>query len=446
MTSFDVRASQPLFELPAGDVYVGYGFDVRRNEYESIRSELNKADTRLGDGGGDRDYNLVRDTQGAFVEFQIPVLDSLSLSTALRYDNIGSVSDDILGKDIGKDEADTTYKVSFRWEASESVVVRGSVGTGFRAATMKEIGEPRVSFGVTSAAYGCPLPSSDPRSAGCLPTDIQYLVFNEGNPNLKPERSEQATLGFIYSPTTDVTIKMDYWSVEIEDQITRPQQAAIFANPEQFSDLIILDEDPNTKTPRLAIIQSAVNIGKSEASGIDWQFDLKNDFSFGTLKSTLGGTYMIDSRYTQAGTSDVWRSSLGKYGEDEEVVFRNNVQFINTLTHGDFSHTVLANFKSGWADGATDVQRGTIANPERDEDGGLITDNIQRRVGGQTTVNYQLLYTGIDSMSITAGVKNMFDKVPPMSIADPEGHLVGYEGRYYDQFGRTLFLDLNYRF
>ncbi|TMP27299.1 TonB-dependent receptor [Pseudoalteromonas rubra] len=460
--SWDIRASQPLFELPAGEVYIGYGVDYRINSYENIRSEENKKDTRWLDGGGDRDYKLERETYGAFTEFQVPVLENLTLSAAIRYDMIGGVEDSLYEDENGNvstqkvndNENDTTYKVSVRYTVNDDLVIRGSVGTGFRAATMRQIAEPRVRFGVTGAAYPCPITDpSDPRSAGCRPTDIQYNILRQGNVTLSPETSDQLSVGFVYAPSNEFSFEMDFWQVYINDMVQSPSQPYLFANASKFNDSFILHPDPNNPNRDLIhMVSEPVNIGVSRNAGVDWKVNLLNELSFGTLKTSVQGTYFQKSDYTLAGTDDVWRSSLGRYGADEEIVFRNVINAQSTLTHGDFSHTLRMNYRSGWRDAPVTAQRGTIENPEYvlDSEGNPTTavqsDLVQLKVPSHATFSYKFDYLGFENTVISAGVKNIFDKAPPMSLGDAEGHLVGYEGRYYDQFLRTYYLSVDYSF
>ncbi|RJE75604.1 hypothetical protein BGP78_02465 [Pseudoalteromonas sp. MSK9-3] len=454
--SWDLRASQPVFELPAGDVYVGYGLDYRVNTYKVTESDENKKNNRWGDGGGTRDYDLERSTMGAFVEFQVPLLDDLSLSTAVRYDEIGGVKDNSIGQKANDDESDVTYKVSLRYTLNDDFVIRGSVGTGFRAATLRQIAEPRVRFGVTGAAYPCPIQRPDPRAAGCHLTELQYNLFNEGNAGLVPETSEQTSFGFVYSPSNEFTFEMDYWSVNIENQVSRPSQPYMFANATTiYNDQFILAPDPNDASRQLIHgVRTPVNIGVSRNSGIDWKLSLVNELSFGTLKSSVQGAYMMKSDFTEPGTADVWTSSLGRYGTDEEVIFRNVINAQTTLTHGDFAHTLRLNYRSSYRDAVTSVQAGTIANPatvqEYNADGDLVdvldTRSVQLKVPSHSTVSYKFDYYGIEDVVISAGVKNLFDKAPPLTLGDAEGHLVGYEGRYYDQFLRTYYLSVDYSF
>ena len=72
---------------------------------------------------------------------------------------------------------DITYKVSGLWTLNDIIAFRRSYGTGFKAPSMREIGEPLSDFGVTSGTYACPFPASDPRSRTCKPGENQVNVF-----------------------------------------------------------------------------------------------------------------------------------------------------------------------------------------------------------------------------------------------------------------------------
>ncbi len=463
---WDVRASQPVFELPGGDAYVGYGADYRINQYEYIRSEENIADTRWLDGGGDYDYDLERVSYGAFAELQLPVIDDLLVSAAVRYDFIGGIDnsgyvfdDGSQGsKTVNDDENDTTYKVSFRYTATDDIVLRGSIGTGFRSASMVDYARPLSRNGVTAAPYTCPAFTDDARKKACAntPAPIQYNILRRGNAELLPETSEQSSFGFVYAPSTDFSVEVDYWSVEITNQVSSPTQNYAFANALTLYDESFIDyPDPNDNTRNLIhFVTQSINIGTTKTSGYDWRVDLSNDLSFGTLKSSIQGTYIAENTYTRAGTADDFTSSLGRYGSDQEVVFRNQINAQTSLSHGDFSHTLRMSYKSGYRDSPETVTRGTMANPETetyyDKDGKEQTrfaqETVQLKIPSHATFSYKFDYYGFNNTVITAGVKNIFDKAPPMVLGDAEGHLVGYEGRYYDQFLRTYYLSVDFSF
>ena len=48
---------------------------------------------------------------------------------------------------------------------------------------------------------------------------IFTLNYRLGNPNLRPEESTNATLGVVLTPTDNLTITVDRWSIEKENTI-----------------------------------------------------------------------------------------------------------------------------------------------------------------------------------------------------------------------------------
>ncbi|RZM85254.1 TonB-dependent receptor [Pseudoalteromonas rubra] len=455
MLSFDFRASQPIFELPAGEVYVGYGVDYRKNGYAFTRSQAH-LDRASNAPRSEVDYDLSRAQYGAFTEFQVPVLEDLSANLALRYDSIGKVKNDIPDGNTYSSASDTTYKFSLRYNATDDLVLRGSIGTGFKVGSLRSFARPLSYQGVTGPSFTCPNLGDPTREVFCPVGKTQYETHLKGNPDLKPEESEQVSVGFVYSPTSDTTIQLDYWSVEIEGKEEVPDHTYMFENLGTFNKNFVVhptNSDPDLK--QLAVERQYLNLGKTETSGVDWRFEFNNELSFGQLKTTLQGTHIIESRYTAPGVVPYeWESSLGRYGSDEDVVFKNVANIQNTLIHGDFSHTLRLTYKSGWRDDRVTVYHGTIAEPVMetvyDKDGkegkAFVTEQMQLKIPSYTKVDYKIDYLGFENTVITLGVNNLFEKEPPFSLGAPEGHVVGYEGRYYDQLLRTYYLSVDYSF
>ncbi|WP_125779090.1 TonB-dependent receptor domain-containing protein [Pseudoalteromonas rubra] len=455
MLSFDFRASQPIFELPAGEVYVGYGVDYRENSYANFRTQA-QIDGLSNAPRGDVDYDLSRSQYGAFAEFQVPVLEDLSANLALRYDSIGKVKNDLPDNNVYSSANDTTYKFSLRYNATDNLVLRGSIGTGFKVGSLRSFAQPLAYNGVTGPTFACPNLGDATRQSFCPPGETQYEQHLKGNPNLKPEESEQVSVGFVYSPTSDTTIQLDYWSVEIEGKEEVPAFPYMWDNLSIFNENFVVhptNADPDLK--QLAVERQYLNLGKTETSGIDWKFSFNNELSFGQLKTTIQGTHILESKYTAPGVVPFdWESSLGEYGSDEEVVFRNVANIQNTLIHGDFSHTLRLTYKSSYRDDRVVVNAGTIANPTMEtvyNDKGearqaFVSEHVQLKVPSYVKADYKIDYFGFENTVITLGVNNLFDKEPPFSLGDPEGHVVGYEGRYYDQLLRTYYLSVDYSF
>jgi len=230
----------------------------------------------------------------------------------------------------------------------------------------------------------------------------------------------------------------------MEDQVNRLTQDQIFQNASLYSDLFTTKIDNATGDEVLAIIQAAVNIGEANTSGIDWNFTTTSEFSLGTLRTTIAGTYMIESENLRVGTDNIWDTSLGKVGPNAAVTFRNIVAINNSFTHGDFVHNLNIRAKSGYQDAkAWDSFNVAYANDWTNEvDGNLVI----KHVPAYMTVDYRLSYNMDSSLNLAFGVNNLMDVEPPFTLNAAAGHQAGYDPRYHSPYGRTFYMSANYTF
>lgn len=437
----DFRGSHPVFEMPGGDAYVAVGADYRVTQYTNTLSEAQKNAAILFLSAGNP-YDLERDTYGAFAELSMPIVDDLEVTASLRYDNIGGVNDNLNGGEA-QSANDTTYKLSARYQASEALLLRASYGTGFKAPSMLDIAAPRQESGVTGGNYACPFPANDPMAQYCLTGKSQYTVFTEGNAQLKPEKSKQYTVGFVYSPTQDFSTSIDYWNVEMEDQVSSLTEDQIFSDPVKYREFYTTKTNAATGEKELAIIQSSVNIGSAKNSGVDWAAMLANDLGWGELTTNFLGTYMIESDRSVPGEPGVFTNSMGKFGDNNAVTFRVVAQLSATLKTGDFSQTLMANYKSGYMDQFQSADNCAVTKVDAFGD----CVDVQLRIPSYTKFDYQAKYFVMDNLSFTAGINNLFDVQPSLSLrSGGAGHQVGFDPRYTDAYGRTFYLQADYSF
>ncbi len=450
MLAFESSMSMPLFDMSGGQSYFASGIDYREVEYVRGRTDAVRNEIVLFEGEADTPaFDMARESYGIFGEIVFPFADNLELTASARYDNIGSITTaDEAGTAVtaGESMDDTTYKISMSYRPNEDWLIRASIGTGFKAPTMREIAEPLIPFGVTSSSYDCPFSVGDALAQYCLPDRIQYAEMREGYGGLKPETSDQASVGFVYAPSQDFSFTIDWWQVDLENQVARPTENQIFGDPVTYRHLFTTKLNLGTGLEELAIITSPQNIGESNNSGIDWGLTLANEFSFGTLRTTVNGTYMLLSESSVVGGEpNEFESSLGMFGPDLAVTFRNIVKVSNTLTMGDFTHRLNLNYRSGyrdeyWAGGSSRIK--LASDPDTNYTGG-----VQRYVPSYMTMDYQTNYIWDNNLSLTFGIKNLNDNSPPLSLrAGGAGHQVGYDPRYTDVFGRTFYLSAKYQF
>lgn len=440
MHVIDGQVSRPVFDMRSGEAMLAVGFDFRTTNYDRSIADANR-DELLLFLSKDTEYELDRSQWGIYSELLLPVTDNFEATVALRYDDIAAVEDKLNGGDIDNGDDDLTYKVSLLWNVNDAVALRGSYGTGFKAPSMREIGEPLSEFGVTSGTFVCPFQDpNDPLNQYCRTsaTGDQYDVFRQGSGLLTFESSTQFTFGTVVRPIDNFDMTIDYWNIELDNLVERLTESQIFNNAETYRHLFTTKTNLATGQEFLAIIQAAVNAGTRKQSGVDYSFSYGTEIGNAQLDLSLLGTYVIEAESSLTG------SSLGRFGNDDAVVFRNIANLSAALYHGDFTHTLWANYRDGYYDQAQTVEITGTGVPL----GQGPTTTVQLEVPSYTVINYQLRYMMLnDSLGLTVGVENLADREPPLSLrTGGAGHQVGWDPRYTDAFGRTYYVQANYAF
>ena len=203
---FETLATGEVFDLPAGPLQMAFGYQWRDVTQDSFANPF--------DAGG-FDYNTVvgaplptdehrvSEVRAAFVEFEVPILETLDAQLAVRHERF---------TDFGLDA--TTPKIALRWEALPTLAFRASWGESFLAPTPTQ-----VRAYVKNENCGELFSGTDPFTNTTL---IGGTVCSAGNPNLKPETSEIKNIGFTWQPEgmlDGLEVSVDYQEVEYVDRI-----------------------------------------------------------------------------------------------------------------------------------------------------------------------------------------------------------------------------------
>lgn len=439
MTGADLRGSRDLFPMGGGAARLGVGVDGRKTGYK-VTANPAVANAEILFDDPQAQYDLSRNSAGVFAELMLPITKQLEFTGSVRYDNISGVDDARSGNKFGGSQDATTFKLSGRFQPMKSMVLRGSYGTGFRTGTMLEIAQPQADFGVTGGSYTCPFNAGyDPLgyiAAGYVCDNQQHEVFTGGNPNLKPEESKQWTLGMAYEITDNFSVGFDMWSVKVDEAITSVSERLILQNPATYLNLYTTKFKSSNNLTYVAIKLIPINIGKSETEGIDWDLTYKQRLAGGRVTAKIAGTYLISSRYTTPGTSDQWETSLGRFGSNDAVSFRNIISAGAGFETTSWGASMKVNYRSGYKDifhSADDCAVGDLNDPNYCID-------YQGTVKAYTTVDLQGTWRPTKNMSITVGVTNVADEEPPLSLRNTGSHQLGYDPRYASPFGRTWYV------
>jgi hypothetical protein len=84
-------------------------------------------------------------------------------------------------------------------------------------------------------------PVFDATNRDCATSFASYI---RANPDLKPEKSDNFTAGFVVQPTRDFAAAIDYWYIKRKDQIDRFAATYLLARESQFPNAIVRDPEP----------------------------------------------------------------------------------------------------------------------------------------------------------------------------------------------------------
>jgi iron complex outermembrane receptor protein len=468
-SSIDVlsaRGTTTVGKLAGGDIGVAFGLDFMNQKYSDDPSPIQMGanalqpdypDAVIGGTGGALPFDSSRKSAGVFSEVNLPLTREIEVSASARYDAYGAVQNsqnfDSDGNPLpsatqGKKNSSGTYKVGLRYLPAKNILLRGSIGTGFKAPTLADVTKPLTAAGSTGF-HDCPPGLSAEKAAFCGPIAQEYNIESGGNPAsdssaLKPEKSTQWTLGMRIEPIPEISVGFDWWGVRLRDQIGTITEDTAFSNGAAYDGLFRIVPDPITGTNTLTFLSVPINTGKAHYQGIDLDGEGKFATPIGKLTTRAHVTYMIRADYQTPGNSG-YVNSMSKIGSDGHVTFRWQANLSMSLESGSFTHTLTGNFKPGYMDDTLDYCR-TDANGDC-----LLTrfgDAQGRYVHSYSLYDWQTRYAFSKDLGLTVGVKNLFNESPPFSVIDQSGtgNARGFDGRYTDPIGRQLYVGASYRF
>jgi iron complex outermembrane receptor protein len=422
-TSIDGKMSRALATLGGGDLAIAVGGELRREHQLFTPSELLRSNNIAGDrdstipAGEPIDVETADDTRKAasvFTELVAPFTKELEMQFALRYDHYSEVGNT------------TNPKIGLRWQPARALLLRASAGTGFRAPSLSDLKRPTI-FGTTAGIL------TDPqcvKQEGSIDTCTdQWGVERRSNPNLKPEKSRQFTLGVVFEPVKRTSLSIDYWNIEKKDVISTLGEQVIIENPEAYNGKYIQrDEDGFISN----ILLMKENQGRLKTSGFDIAGDWRTERgAWGRFGINLSGTWVL--KYDrQFGPDEPFRSNLGVFLNDQVIQkWRHRINF--EWDNGPVTLTLANQYSSSYTD------QNTTYDPYTDT---LLPPNHVKAYSlWDLTGSWQIT----KQLKLRAGILNLLDKDPPFSN-QAWFFLAGYDPSYTDPRGRSGFVSVNYSF
>lgn len=435
----DLRFSNPeIMKLPAGPMGIAFGVEYR-NEKSSF--EALPITAQLGSLGIDPDSDTAgkRNSSAAYAELSIPVIKDLELSLAGRYDRYSGTGNTF------------NPKVGLRYQPIKSLLIRGSANTGFRAPTLYEINQPQ-SLTFTTDSYDDPLLCPGGNAVAGASAGVvcgQQVLQRVGGPGgvglpastLSPEKSKAVTIGLAFEPTNNTTVGFDIWQIKIRNLISPLPEQAVFGDAAKYAAKFVrcsqlpatgagitrASVDACTGFPGIgydpiAFIDAATeNLGELHTSGIDLSASWRSGATpMGNFGVSAEGTYITKYKY-QRERGGVFIDAVGRYS-DNAPVFRWQHVLTGTWSRGAWGATLTNRFKGGYTD-----QDGTS------------------KVGSYSVFDVTGSWTGIKNLTVTAGIQNLLDKDPPLTVQNTTFQR-GFDPRFTSPLGRTFSLYAAYKF
>ena len=470
-------ASGDLFKMPGGTAAGVVGVEWRRDKLDSDPNDVAEQGLFWG-YFKDRGAFGQKDIFETYVETELPLLADVPGATELTLNLSGRYTDEEYAGDA------TTYSAKLGWRPVNSLLVRGTYGTSFRAPNVREQFLAGQS-GFATLADPCAVPeaaynpidgydaSNDSRDQttldNCVSACVDPTTFGNGqitaysvevfqvgaeaNP-LDPEESESYSYGFVFEqPFTDafnMSFGVTYYNIEVTDAIGSQSPASViyqcyvaqenYQSP--FCDNITRDADGFLDE----VDYEFTNIASQTSSGYDINLFLEKDFVAGdrdlTASLDVRANKLEEVSYIEQDEEPEYY--VGEFGFPEW-----NIQATARFDYDDVRFT----WRADWQDAV--AQDDAFVDPFSNATlGGAFTclgpdygDENCREIGyadSYMTHDASIAYNG-ESWQLVFGVRNVFDEKPPFVSPNEVFTVNGTNapaGYGYDLFGRTFFLNL----
>jgi iron complex outermembrane receptor protein len=427
LDSLDIAVNRTFGQLDGGPIGFAAGLQARHEAQDD--PTLNPGLEFLGLGNAHTQGS--RNVTGAYVEVDAPLFQSLEVDVSGRYDHY---------TDIGNG---FTPKVGLKWKPVDWFALRGTYSKGLRAPSFAENGSSSATGFTTYGASALPDNFAAAHNGSPYVTVPYALaITTNANPNIKPEKATNYTLGIVLQPTSWLNASIDYYNIEKKNVIaTADVGAALDAYyngaPLPVGITQVIGDRPDAANPTALarpaeVIGEYINANSLKTTGVDVDiqahFDFNNDWHY---IAELSGTQIFNWALTLPdGTRQQFVGTHGPYALSSGAgTPRTRGSFANTVIWNKLTGTLTMYYVSG------------LANYAQDQSGfePLSSIPLNGRIGSFTYFDLTGSYEITDHIAITGSVENLFDRKAPIDPANyaannynPTYDLAGVIGRFYN--------------
>ena len=467
LTMFDFKMSNnELWTLPAGDVGLLLGFELRDEEMDDDRDPRLDGTITYTDYEGDT-YPLVadvlnssptgdvsgsRDVTSFFAELQIPVAEKVDMQLALRNEDFS---------DFG---SATVGKLALGWDVAPWMYLRGSFSTAFRAPNIIQVNEKTVVRSGTRYDRAAFQVNAVQSVDNVIDSDSRYTIqrMATGAAGLDAEESDNTSIGVVLTPTDNLIVTVDTWTIEKDKTI------GLFGRENQtVNDMLLRFANGTNNCDSFAgdplVVREAPDEGDAAgfaAAGVCPFGDIKyiqNDYTNMALRTVEGtdvGVYYsletdngsaFDVRYNGTFLDKFEQKASGDFaalqakkdsGEiPESIPLKGFGDLLGKDGVYDEKHSIRVSWDKGpYRVSLTGLKKGSFVQTSLG-----LKDGVAYVVPSMTTLNLTMSYdfeVRDNKAKIRFAVKNLEDERAP--TAD---RYYGYYADAHSDYGRNYYVD-----
>lgn len=404
----NIRFAGPLANWTAGEIRLVTGIEQR--SFKSIGGF--EYPTGPGTPAPPAQVRREQSTASYYAELTAPVVSpqmnipgvySAELQVAVRHERF-----DVKSFDTKFDATVPTFGI--RYQPVEDITFRASYGEGFVAPTYVQLTPPTLSTSISRV--------NDPLRGG---QEAEIYTWSGGNIELEPEQSESINLGLIFTPrfVPGLRVSVDYYQIEKSNNIVNPSAQQILDNEQLFPSRVIrnpvqpgdsfavgeITHIYNNRLNLLGMETSGVDLGVSYALSLEkyGSLEINSNTSFADYyreQLVMNGT-VIDRVNVPSNSSAPIRArnSTSLTWNYHSVSVGWNAQYYSSYKLNPTSTTVIAN-------------QGSSTIPRQIYHDLFVRSSLGNALGGGV----------LDTLELTFGIKNIFDKSPPTDLGAAHGY------------------------
>jgi outer membrane receptor protein involved in Fe transport len=417
--------------------------DYEGDTYPLVADVLNSSPT--GDVSGSRDVSSL------FAELQIPVAENIDMQLAVRHEDFSDFGNATVGK------------LALGWQILDQINLRASVSTAFRAPNIIQVNETTVVRSGTRYDRAAFQVNAVQSVDNVIDSDSRYTIqrMATGAAGLEAEESDNTSYGIVLTPTDDLIITIDAWTIEKDKTIglfgrenqTVNDMLLRFANGTSncstfAGDPLVVREAPDEGD--LAGFAAAgvcpfgdikyiknnyTNMAKRTVEGTDIGVYYNIETDYGEFDFRYNGTFLDEFEQKASGDFSALQAKKDSGEIPESIPLKGFGNLLGKDGVYDEKHSMRLSWQKGpYRVSLTELQKGSFVQTSLGTKNGVPYE-VPSMTTRDLTLSYNFEMNGNDAR-VRFAVKNIQDERAP--TAD---RYYGYYADAHSDYGRNFYVD-----